>query len=193
MNKIIILLVLILPLAIYAQYDFTLEQAVNYGLQNSNTFKNAQLESAKQKEFAFEIMTEGFPKLKANLDYNYAFQQQTSVIPAGVFSPQEMVIKFSQPQSATLKAELNQLIFDARYVYGLKARKVLLQIADQQVEQARIDITENITKAYYAALISQKAYTLLLENKTTLEDVEISIPDLPTQKEIAQILTSLDD
>ncbi|MCB9225955.1 MAG: TolC family protein [Chitinophagales bacterium] len=171
MNKIILLLAILLPFAIYAQYDFTLEQAVNYGLQNSKTFKNAQLESAKQKEFAFEIMTEGFPKLKANLDYNYAFQQQTSVIPAGVFSPQEMVIKFSQPQSATLKAELNQLIFDARYVYGLKARKVLLQIADQQVEQARIDITEDITKAYYAALISQKAYTLLLENKTTLEEI----------------------
>lgn len=66
MNKIILLLAILLPFAIYAQYDFTLEQAVNYGLQNSKTFKNAQLESAKQKEFAFEIMTEGFPKLKAN-------------------------------------------------------------------------------------------------------------------------------
>lgn len=171
MNKILILILILLPFLSRAQYDFTLEEAINYGIQNNKTFENAQLEAARQKEYAFEIMTEGFPKLKAGLDYNYAFKQQTSVIPAGTFGPQELEVKFSQPQSATLKAELSQLIFDARYLYGLKARKVLLKMADQQVEQSRIDITEDITKAYYATLISHDAYKLLLENKTTLEEI----------------------
>lgn len=171
MNKILILLALLLPALSYTQSTFTLQDAVNYGLQNSKTFKNVQLDAAKQKEYAFEIMTEGFPKLNAGLDYNYAFKQQTSVIPAGTFGPQEMEVVFSVPQSATLKAELNQLIFDARYLYGLKARKVLLQIADQQVEQARIDLTEDITQAYYATLISHEAYKLLINNRNTLEEI----------------------
>jgi outer membrane protein len=171
MNKLLILSCLILPGLLWSQSEFSLKQAVDYGLENNVEFKNTQLDAEIRKEFAFEVMTEGFPKLNVNLDYGFAFEQQVSIVPAGVFGPNEQEFIFAQPQSATLKADVTQLIFDARYIYGLKARSALIATADQQVEQARIETTEDITKAYYGALISQEAYLLLSQNEATLQKI----------------------
>lgn len=161
----------LLPLALMSQQTFSLQDALDYGLQNNNDHKNVQLDAAIRKEFAFEVMTEGFPKINVNLDYSYNFEQQVSIVPAGVFGPNELELIFTQPHSATLKADVSQLIFDARYIYGLKARSGLIMSADQQVEASRINTKEQIMQAYYGALISQKAYELLQENVEVLENI----------------------
>lgn len=166
-----IILLVFTPLWIFAQNKLSLKDALEYGLENNNDFKNVQLDAAIRKEFAFEVMTEGFPKINVNLDYGYAFKQQVSIVPAGVFGPNEQEFIFAQPQSTTLKADLSQLIFDARYIYGLKARSALITTAEQQVEQARINTSENILKAYYGALISNQAFLLLTENEKTLAKI----------------------
>ena len=42
---------------------------------------------------ANEVMTEGFPKINANLDYNWNFQQQVNVIPENSFSRARQAVK----------------------------------------------------------------------------------------------------
>jgi outer membrane protein len=172
MNKLLkLLLVLALPLAISAQENLTLEEALEFGFENNTDFKNTQLDAAIRKQFAFEVMTEGFPQINLNLDYSFAFEQQVSIVPAGVFGPDELEFIFAQPQTANLTADVSQLIFDSRYIYGVKARKALLESADFQVEQARINTSEAITKAYFGALISQEAFELLSQNEATLKSI----------------------
>jgi len=169
MNKYVTyLLALVFPISLFSQAPLSLEEAIDFGLQNNIDFQNTKLDAAIRKEFAFEVMTEGFPKINVNLDYAYAFEQQVSIVPAGVFGPNEQEFIFAQPQTANLTADVSQLLFDARYIYGLRARAALIASADFQVEQARINTTENITKAYYGALISQQAYTLLKQNEEVL-------------------------
>lgn len=164
-------MLLIFPVFLFAQNEFTLDKAITYGLENNNDFKNVKLDAEIRKEYAFEVMTEGFPKLEIGLDYGYAFKQQISIIPAGVFGPEEQEFIFAQPQTATLQGNLTQLIFDARYIYGLKARGALIETADQQIEEARIKTIETITKSYYAALIGNQAYELLKTNEITLQKI----------------------
>ncbi|MEJ6694587.1 MAG: TolC family protein [Chitinophagales bacterium] len=172
MNKLLkLLLVLALPFAISAQENLTLEEALEFGFENNTDFKNTQLDAAIRKQFAFEVMTEGFPQINLNLDYSFAFEQQVSIVPAGVFGPDELEFIFAQPQTANLTADVSQLIFDARYVYGVKARNALIESADFQVEQARINTSDAITKAYFGALISQQAYELLSQNEATLKSI----------------------
>lgn len=170
-KKLSIFVHLLIPFIAFAQKPLSLDEAIQYGLSNNNDFKNVQLDAAIRKEFAFEVMTEGFPKLNVNLDYGFAFKQQVTIVPAGVFGPNEQEFIFSQPQTANLKADVSQLIFDARYIYGLQARKALIATADQQIEQARISTTETITKAYYGALISKQAFELLGQNEATLQKI----------------------
>lgn len=172
MNKTTLFIALFLaPIFLIAQETFTIDDAISYGLKNNTEFQNTKLDAEIRKEFAFEVMTEGFPKMNVNLDYGYAFKQQVSIIPAGIFGPNEQEFIFAQPQTANLKADVSQLIFDARYIYGLKARSALIATADYQVEQARIETSESITLAYYGALISKQAYDLLQQNEATLAKI----------------------
>jgi outer membrane protein TolC len=173
MNKILTyILVFITVLPTVAQNNvFSLEQALLYGIENNNAFKNVKLAAQEQREFAFEVMTEGFPKISAGLDYNYAFKQQVSIVPAGVFGPEEQEFIFAQPHAATARAELSQLVFDARYIYGLKARKNILEIADKREDFGLIDAKEKITKAYYQALVAQQGFTQLAANENVLRTI----------------------
>ncbi|MFT5071862.1 MAG: outer membrane protein [Chitinophagales bacterium] len=172
MNKLrTILSLFLLPVALFAQDNLSLEEAIEFGLENNNDLKNAKVNAEIRKEYAFEIMTEGFPQINVNLDYAFAFEQQVSIIPAGVFGPTEQEFIFAQPQTANLTADVSQLVFDARYIYGLKARNALIASADYEVEQQRINTTESIIKAYYGALISQEAYSLLSQNEATLRQI----------------------
>ena len=172
MNKLrTILSLFLLPLTLFAQDNLSLEEAIEFGLENNNDLKNAKVNAEIRKEYAFEIMTEGFPQINVNLDYAFAFEQQVSIIPAGVFGPTEQEFIFAQPQTANLTADVSQLVFDARYIYGIKARNALIASADYQVEQQRIKTTESIIKAYYGALISQEAYSLLSQNEATLRQI----------------------
>ena len=99
MNKLLkLLLVLALPLAISAQEKLTLEEALEFGFENNTDFKNTQLDAAIRKQFAFEVMTEGFPQINLNLDYSFAFEQQVSIVPAGVFGPNELEFILLNPK-----------------------------------------------------------------------------------------------
>jgi outer membrane protein len=170
-NKLIAALIQLLvfaPLIAQQAMSFTLEQAIQYGIENNIEFKNVKLDSELQREFAFEVMTEGFPKISGGLDYGFAFKQQVSIVPAGVFGPTEQEFIFAQPHATTVRADATQLLFDARYVYGLKARKSILAIADAREDLGAIEAKEKITKSYYQALVSEQSYAQLSKNEKVL-------------------------
>lgn len=153
-------------------HNFSLNDAINYGMGANTEYLNTELDAEIQRKRAFEVMTEGFPKISAKLDYNYYFEQQVSIIPPGSFGPaqtQEVEAIFQQPHAATLKADIQQLVFDARYIYGLKAVDGFYKMADAQVELGRINTTEQITKAYYNALVAKSASERLASNEAILE------------------------
>lgn len=150
---------------------FSLEKAIDYGLENNRDLKNIVLESEKLREQAFEVMTEGFPKISANIDYNHFFKQQVSIIPAGIFGPTEQEIILTLPHSVVMQAEINQLVFDARYIYGMKARKGFFAQADARTELGIIDAKDKITKAYYQALVANESYKQLAENENILNSL----------------------
>jgi outer membrane protein len=165
----IVLPLLLACLNLFGQHTFSLNQAIEYGLKNNVEFKNVKLDSDLQREFAFEVMTEGFPKIKGSLDYGFAFKQQVSIVPAGIFGPTEQEFIFAQPHATTVKADASQLLFDARYVYGMKARKSILSMADLREDLGEIEAKEKITKAYYQALVSEQTYSQLSKNEKVLK------------------------
>ena len=159
---------------------------------------------------ADEVMTEGFPKINANLDYNWNFQQQVNVIPENSFfpgSPSAEAI-FTQPHAATAKAELNQLVFDARYLYGLQARKSILNMADASEKLSEKTIKDGFPPAYLQCLyirefirtnggessitskgleLNQKLYDEGLGESLTLDRLRLSIDQINTQIDYAEV------
>ncbi|NNF76035.1 MAG: TolC family protein, partial [Flavobacteriaceae bacterium] len=65
--------------------QFTLQEAIDYALENSRTAKNAarDIEAARQQKW--ETTATGLPQLEADIGYQNFIKQPISLIPAEFF------------------------------------------------------------------------------------------------------------
>ena len=151
--------------------EFSLENAINYGLKNNASLVNAKLDEEIRIKLTKENVSLGLPQIKAKFDYNYAFKQGVSVIPAESFGPQQtepQEVIFSQPHNAFAGIEATQLIFDTRYFFGLKATKGIKQIAALSSQYTKANIEKEIALAYYAVVVTRNTSKSLKENEAVL-------------------------
>jgi outer membrane protein TolC len=162
----------------------TLQQCIDYALKNSLQVKNAALTVEIDKAKVNEIKADGLPQITGGFDYSNNLKIQTSFLPDfispsvyGVLIQQGLINPSDAPTSyATFPAQFGvkqtgrfdvmakQLLFDGTFFLGLKAAKTYTQLSEKQLNQTKIDIITNITKAYYAVLINQERLNLSLAN-----------------------------
>lgn len=148
----------------------TLEQAQAYALEHNVTILNAALDMKITKMRVLEIITTGLPQISANLNYRNNFQLPVSIIPAGAIgNPEDLEVTFGTSNNATLSFEVNQLLVDGRYFIGLKANKAFLSVSSDQKELSEIEVRQQISTAYYGALVAEESRRILETNLVTIE------------------------
>ena len=181
------LILILAPMFLFAQTEIdtsqpmTLEECINYAYQHSATVENAALEQQIAKRDVTITKTQGFPQISANAGYTNNFKLQTTVIEPGSFpgagddpnggaaSDEEIEFQFGIAHQLLAGATLNQLIFDGSYFIGLKAARVYTDLVQKGYDQSRITTAEQVTKAYYTALINQDRQALLVSNYNRLD------------------------
>ncbi|RYG23714.1 MAG: TolC family protein, partial [Chitinophagaceae bacterium] len=161
----------------------TLKRCIEYGLQNNrNTTIYANQKLAADAK-AKEVLAAYLPRISLNstLDNNLKLQQ--SVIPAGIFGPDERRISLTQKYNSGAVAQLDQVIFDQSMLAGLKANKYSQQQADLNMEQGQEAIIYNISTAYFQIFVYKHQLELLEYNKHTYEK-QIEIYRLQVSKGI---------
>ena len=78
-------------------------------------------------------------------------------------------ITFSLAHNISASMQLTQLIFDGRYVFGIRATKDLMRNARLGQQMSEQDIRYAVAKAYYQAQAAQEANGLLQGNLTLVE------------------------
>ncbi|NNC95005.1 MAG: TolC family protein [Chitinophagales bacterium] len=157
-----------------AQVSYTLDEAVQYALQNSTQIRSAQLNSAETRNLAYKAITEGLPKVNGKLEYTNNWQIGSNVI---VFKDpitgesSSSIIEFGTPHQTDLFFDASQLLVDGRYFVGLKARKSIIKSSELQFEMERIALVESVKSAYFAALAADEAVELLMTNLESLNAV----------------------
>ena len=168
-KKIIILFLFISWLNTYAQKNWTLKQCIEYGLKNNrnNTIYANEKLAADAK--AKEVLADYLPKvsLTSTLDNNLKLQQ--SVIPAGIFGPDEIRVSLTQKYNSNFVGQLDQVIYDQSLLTGLKANKYNKLRADLNIEQSNEAIIYNISIAYFQIFVYNEQLELLEYNKETYE------------------------
>lgn len=184
--------------------SFSLQEAISYALQNSHDVKNALIDQEVAKARNHEIVTTGLPQISASVDYNYYFQKpivpalsqffldttsatsrvlsyqaQTdttirNILYRSALDSKDQKISFVLANSLGASLQLTQLLFDARYVFGIKATKDLLKTSRLTKQLTDQEVKYNVTKAYYQARSAQEANALL---KNTLELVQKLLSD----------------
>lgn len=176
MKNIIVLSLLILTINLgFSQQDvqsFSLQEAIDYAIENNRTAKNAarDIEGAKQQKW--ETTATGLPQISATIDYNSWLKQQVSLIPAEFFggNPGEFAeIAFGTKQTMNATVRLNQKIFDGSYLVGLQSAKVFLEISKNAKEKTDLEVRKAVINAYGNVLLAEESVAILERNIAVLQ------------------------
>ena len=152
--------------------SFTLEEAVQFALENNYAAVNADRDIAATKKRKWETTTIGLPQINAKIDYQNFIKQPVSLIPAEFFggNPGEFAeVTFGTKQTVNATATLTQLLFDGSYLVGLQSAKVYLQISENAKEKTDQEVRKAVINAYGNVLLAEESVKILEDNIETLE------------------------
>lgn len=162
-----------------AQNQFSLDEAINYALTNNQDLKNAIVATKDADAQVFETRADGLPQVTANFGYTNNTEIPVNLVPANVFDPtagpdEIAAVRFGVQHQSNFGISASQMIWDGSFFIGLKAAKMLREKVVVDEEKARVDVIENVTKAYYLVLVNEVRTDLIDANiktiETTLED-----------------------
>ncbi len=155
-----------------SSYSFTLDEAIEFALENSYQSINARRDVAKALKRKWEATASGLPQIEGAIDYQNQLKQPVTLIPGevaggtpGTFVP----VVFGTKQQASATATLRQLIFDGSYLVGLQAAKSFLQYSDDIEEKTQLEVRKGVINAYGSVLVAQESVQILKNNVAALE------------------------
>jgi outer membrane protein len=170
-----------------APQAFTLEQCVQYALDNSPTFKNSQIGEEIADARVKETRGIGLPQVSASvaLQHNQKlprfFSQYNpdnggfidlSSVPG--IQPGDVVAlqNFFQLKSAgNASLSINQILFNGSYLVGLQAASAYRELAYKTTNQTKEALTEQVSKAYYNVLINKDRIQLFDANIARIDSL----------------------
>ena len=152
-------------------YRFSLEEAINFAIENNYSAINASrdIESAKQKKW--ETTAAGLPQINASVDYQNNFDLQKSVVPAEFFGGnvgEFAEVAFGTRHNVIANGRLSQLIFDGSYIVALQASKTYLKYFENAKVKTNTEIREMVINSYGNVLLAEESISILEKNKATL-------------------------
>ena len=175
-------LFLISAVSFKSQASFSLEDALSYALLNNIEYKNSRIDLNIAEQKVKESVSTGLPKITSSVGFQNYINLPTTVIPSNAFNPLAPADEFEELQfgtsiNTTGTLKIDQLIFSATYVAGLKAAKVYKELTAKVTEKSLQDTKEKVVGAYYA-------YLILEENKTLLNNSLINLNAIQKETEI---------
>lgn len=156
--------------------NLTLKECVAYGLKNSNNVTNAKLDIQKAKADIGVIFADGLPQVNASSNFTYNYLIPISIVPASSFNPSAapgeiLKLKFGIDYTSSLGVNMSQMLFDGTYFLGLKAATVYSELTEKLAQRTEIDVVNNVSKAFYTALITKQRLDLVDANVKRLESL----------------------
>lgn len=182
----ILLLLTLISNALQAQQQqtseptsFSLNQAIEYGLNENFNVKNANLQSELTTAQKGEVRSSLLPQVSANADLIHSFNVQQNITESGIgFQassplPKGTPIAFQLGLRNTFTPNINasQVLYDQSFFSAQGAAKANEEIAEKTITKTRIDVCVNITKAYYGVLVNEKQLKAIESNLVSLDSL----------------------
>ncbi|MFD0862986.1 TolC family protein [Sungkyunkwania multivorans] len=174
-------------------YTFSLEQAIEFALENNRSVINADRDIEAAKKQKWETTAIGLPQINGAVEYQNFLKQPVSLLPASAFDNRESTIQtvedffgltrtgspepadglipvvFGAKQSINASATLSQLIFDGSYLVGLQSAKVFLEISENAKEKTDQEVRKAVIAAYGNVLLAEESVKISERNRVTLQ------------------------
>ena len=175
-------------------YTVSAQQAVDLAFQEVGRIKNAKLDYKITEARNKEITGMALPQVSASFQGNHYLSLPLIQFPdaselqiydvldrEGVKNGTGMPVdpnnaefklqnfSFIAPWNVTGGLSVNQILFDPQVFVGLQARKTFLEQSQINIEVEQINVKEQVSKAYFAVLISEKQLQYVQESIKRLE------------------------
>ncbi len=192
----LLLLSLVWGIGVRAQQGMTLQDAINYALQNNTEVRNGQIDIADAQAQVIETRAIGIPKVDLGVDYNYFLDIPTQILPdfispavygvlfqEGIIPPKQIAgdktaaVQFGQKHNLGVSLSANTLIFDGSYIIGLRASKLYAAFAEQKYQNTKIEIKNKVRDAYLPVLLINENLIILEKNIKNLEQLLFEVKE----------------
>lgn len=162
-------LAIIICTTLYAQtaVKLSLEQAINYAIQNQPAFQNYKLDQQIASAKQLESTSKYLPKVNGNVDFrdNLKLGQIALKFPNPLTGlDEEKTIQQGTKYSATAGLDLNQPVLDMAAITDMQYTKKQQQLSNLQIQQALIDLKVNVSRAYYLVLLNAERVTKAIKS-----------------------------
>ena len=162
-----------------------LQQAVEYALKNQISMKNALLNEDIAQERIGQIASAGLPQINGSVQFSGADPLQRmffdptnpflgAFLPPGINKNEKVIglpnfFQLANTGNASLTA--TQLIYSNTYWIGLKAANAYKDFSRKQTEQTRLQVVEDVSKAYFLVLINAERLSLIRKNIARIDSL----------------------
>ena len=150
-------------------YSFSLQEAIDFALENNRAAKSASLDIEAAKKQKWETTATGLPQINAGVDYQNWLKQQVTPVDFDMDGIDEDFV-LGDPQSINATATLTQKIFDGSYIVGLQSAKVYLEISENAKVKTDLEVRNAVINAYGNVLLSEESLLIVQKNKEVLKN-----------------------
>lgn len=168
MKQLLTLLILASAIPLFAQdqTSFSLLEAEDFGVNNSEKMKNSMLDYEAARRRVWETTSIGLPQVSAKGEFQQLIDIPTQVVDASLFNPmappgEVMEFQMGQEFSTGLTFTVSQLIFDGSYLVGLKFSKFWMKMNENGMDRSKSEIKSMVREAYYNVLVAEKNVDLM--------------------------------
>jgi outer membrane protein len=167
-KKVFLMMIIFSSTKIIAQQknEFSVKQAVDYGVKNSVAVRNSLIDIQIQKQTNREITAAALPQINGSGTFQDFIDIPTSLLPGEIFGQPgtRIPVQFGTKYNATGSIDASQLLFDGQVFVGLQARDAAIQLATKTSEVTAEQIKANIYKVYYQIAVGKKQVTSIDAN-----------------------------
>ena len=140
--------------------SLTLEKAIGIALDENPTIRVADRDVELKKIADSEAWQALLPTLDATLSFSHSIKVAEMKIGGNK-------IKFGQDGSSTATGALalNLPVFAPAVYQNMKLTKEDVLLAQEKARSSRLDLVNQVTKAYYSALLAQDSYAVICRNR----------------------------
>lgn len=164
---------------------FTLDECIQYALENAVSIKNASIDEEIADARVKETRGIGLPQIDGavSLQHNHQMSpffaraevaEQLGGVALNGLDPSDVIAApnfFQLPSSGNASISVNQLLFNGSYLVGLKAANAYRELSRRSSRQTREEVIQQVSKAYYTVLINNDRLTLLDNNISRVDSL----------------------
>ena len=158
--------------AMYAsaqQLDLTLQQAIDIALDENPTIKVADKEIEVKKIADTEAWQALLPEVTATASIQHTLLAAEMNLGGNKFKMGE-----DNTNTGALSGTVNIPLFAPAVYQNMKLTKIDIELAREQARNSRLDLVNQVTKAFYRMLLSQDSYKVMQESyKTSKENYDV--------------------